>query len=140
MVQELQSFCRETAQPVPSSVGDILRCVYESLALKYREVLLSLETLTGIPTNAIHIVGGGSQNSLLNEFTASACARPVLAGPVEATALGNLLVQARADREVSGLQEIAEVVQRSSDVKTFAPKATSQWEDAVPRFNRILTT
>jgi rhamnulokinase len=133
MVEEIQSFCRETAQPVPSAIGDILRCVYESLALKYCEVLLSLETLTGVPIKTIHIVGGGSQNLLLNELTASACSRPVLAGPVEATALGNLLVQVKADRELRDLEEIAEVVKRSSDVKTFAPKA-SRWEDAVARY------
>ena len=96
MPAEIQAFCRETGQPAPETEGAIVRCALESLALKYRTVLGWLEELTGNTIEVIHIVGGGSQNTLLNQFAANACRRPVLAGPVEATVLGNLLVQARA--------------------------------------------
>ncbi len=91
MPKAIHEFCRETKQPVPKTDGEHVRCCYESLALKYRETLSSLEELTGNKIEVIHIVGGGSQNKLLNQFTADACQRPVIAGPVEATAMGNLL-------------------------------------------------
>ena len=91
MPRTIQEFCRESKQPVPKTDGELIRCCYESLALKYRETLGSLEELTGNKIEVIHVVGGGSQNRLLNQFTADACQRPVVAGPVEATAMGNLL-------------------------------------------------
>src|SRR5207245_1697918 len=96
MPKAIQEFCRETGQPVPETQGQFARCVFESLALKYAATLDGLEELTGTKIETLHIVGGGSQNQLLNQFTANAAARPVLAGPVEATVLGNLLVQARS--------------------------------------------
>ena len=99
-VADFQAFCRETGQPIPKTPAQLIRCAYESLALKYRQVLGWLEALTGQPIDVIHVVGGGSQSSILNQFTADACQRPVLAGPVEATAMGNLLVQVRADGEL----------------------------------------
>src|SRR5690606_22047766 len=98
----------------PKSEGELVRCCYESLALKYREVLHSLEELTGETIDIIHIVGGGSQSQLLNQFTADACQRPVLAGPVEATAMGNLLTQIKADGELKSLGEMRDVVRASS--------------------------
>src|SRR6185503_7181888 len=85
MPAAIQEFCRETRQSVPDSAAGLIRCVYESLALKYAVVLASLEELAGTGIETIHIVGGGSQNTVLNEFTANACGRPVIAGPVEAT-------------------------------------------------------
>jgi rhamnulokinase len=91
MPKAIQEFSRETKQPVPKTDGELMRCCYESLALKYCEVLNSLEELTGEQIEIIHIVGGGSQNQILNQFTADACQRPGVTGPVEATAMGNLL-------------------------------------------------
>jgi len=134
MPAAIQEFCRETAQPAPRTEGELVRCAYESLALKYRQVLGWLEELTGNRIEVIHIVGGGSRSEILNQFTADACQRPVITGPVEATAMGNLLVQARAEGELSSLAEIRRVVRNSSEVKTYEPGRATAWEDAASRF------
>ncbi len=134
MPKTIQEFCRETKQPVPKTDGELVRCCYESLALKYRETLGSLEELTGNKIEVIHIVGGGSQNKLLNQFTADACRRPVMAGPVEATAMGNLLTQIRASGELASLAEMREVVRESSGVVRYEPSPSSAWNEASPRF------
>jgi len=136
MPAAIRQFCRETRQPVPASHGALVRCCLESLALKYQTVLGSLEQVGGKRIEVIHIVGGGSRNALLNQLAADACQRPVLAGPVEATVLGNVLVQARATGELSSLAEIREVVRRSCEVRTFEPKRANaeRWEQARSRF------
>jgi rhamnulokinase len=134
MPKAIQEFCRQTAQPVPTTPAQLVRCAYESLALKYRQVLGWLEELTGNRIEAIHIVGGGSQSRILNQFTADACQRPVFAGPVEATAMGNLLVQVRASGELASLREIRDVVSRSSTVTVFEPGSAAPWESAAARF------
>jgi rhamnulokinase len=134
MPKAIQAFCRETKQPVPKTEGELVRCAYESLALKYRDVLGWLEELTGTGIEVIHIVGGGSQNTVLNQFTADACQRPVITGPVEATAMGNLLVQVRASGELSTLAEMRDVIRKSSDVGTCRPGKPAAWEDASARF------
>jgi rhamnulokinase len=121
MPKAIQELCRETRQRVPRTDGEIIRCAYENLALKYREVLGSLEELTGETIEMIHIVGGGSKNRLLNQFTANACQRPVVAGPVEATAMGNLLTQVRASGELGSLAEMREIARASSQVEQFEP-------------------
>jgi rhamnulokinase len=121
MPKTIQNFCRETRQPVPRTEGELVRCAYESLALKYKEVLGWLEELTGNAIDVIHIVGGGSKSKMLNQFTADACQRPVVTGPVEATAMGNLLVQVRASGELSTLAEMREVIRKSSEVETYRP-------------------
>jgi rhamnulokinase len=133
MPKAMRDFCRETGQPVPKGEGELIRCAYESLALKYRQVLGWLEELTGNRIEVVHVVGGGSRNSLLNQFTADACQRPVVAGPVEATAMGNLLVQARASGELSSLGEMRQVVRKSSEVATFEPGKAEPWEAAYSR-------
>jgi rhamnulokinase len=122
MPRAIQDCCRETGQPVPRTEGELVRCAYESLALKYQQVLGWLESLTGHRMEVVHIVGGGSQSAILNQFAADACQRPVIAGPVEATAMGNLLVQVRAHGELGSLAEIRAVVRDSSEVRTFEPK------------------
>ena len=134
MPRALQEFCRETRQPIPKTEGELVRCAYESLALRYREVLGWLEELAGNRIEVIHIVGGGSQNQLLNQFTADACQRPVIAGPVEATALGNLLVQVRASGQLSSLSDMRRVIRQSSDVKTYKPGNSAPWLAAAPPF------
>jgi len=133
MPKAIQGFCKETKQPVPKTEGQLVRCAYESLALKYRKVIGWIEELTGTPIEVIHIVGGGCQSEILNQFTADACQRPVVAGPVEATALGNLLVQVRASGEISSLAEMREVVRKSSEVKTYDPGPAAAWEAAIGR-------
>ena len=134
MPKAIQDFCRETKQPVPKTEGELVRCAYESLALKYREVLSWLEELTGNTIEVIHIVGGGSKSAILNQFTTDACQRPVVTGPVEATALGNLLVQVRASGELASLAEMREVIRKSSDVATCRPGKPGAWEAASARF------
>ena len=132
----LQSFCRETGQPVPETEGELIRCALESLALKYAMILDQLELLSGERIEVVHIVGGGSRNALLNQFTADACGRPVLAGPVEATVLGNLLVQTRSMGELKSLSEIRTAVGASSELRTFEPQtnAMAPWAEARARF------
>jgi rhamnulokinase len=134
MPKAIQDFCRETRQAVPETEGELIRCATESLALKYRVVLGWLEELTGETTNVIHIVGGGSQNTLLNQMTADACQRPVVTGPVEATAMGNLLVQVRASGELRSLSEMRDVIRASSDVARFEPSGAAEWQAAAERF------
>jgi rhamnulokinase len=126
----IQEFCRETNQPVPETPGQFARCIFESLALTYATVLDGLEQLTGSKIEVLHIVGGGSRNKLLNQFTANATNRTVLAGPVEATVLGNVLVQARSHGQIRSLSDIRAVVQASSDVASFAPQGTPEWQEA----------
>lgn len=134
MPEAMLTFCRETGQPLPESEGQFVRCALESLALKYRQVLGWLEETTGTPVEVIHIVGGGSGSSLLNQFTASACNRTVIAGPVEATALGNVLVQARTSGELDSLADIRQVVRNSCELQVFEPQDTDAWAQAVGRF------
>ena len=134
MSERIQAFCRETGQQVPQSKEEILRCVLESLALEYRRVAESLDRLSGRRLNTIHIIGGGSQNRLLNQFTADATGRTVVAGPVEATAIGNLLVQAIAMGEIDSLEEGRRIVARSFDVETFEPGDMTMWNEAYQRY------
>lgn len=139
MPRAIASFCDETGQPPPSTPGEFVRCALESLALKYRVVLGRIEELTGTPVRTIHVVGGGARNALLNRFTASACGRPVIAGPVEATALGNVLVQARTAGEIGSLAELRTVVRASCELETFEPIDEAAWRDAAGRFAALLT-
>jgi rhamnulokinase len=121
MPRTIQQFCRETKQRVPRTDGEIIRCAFDSLAVKYREVLESLEDLTGVPIEVIHVVGGGSQSELLNQLAANACQRPVIAGPIEAASMGNLLTQVRSDGELNSLAEMREVVRASSATVHYEP-------------------
>lgn len=134
MPKAIQDFCRETGQPVPETEGQLVRCVYESLALTYAKVLDGMEELTGTKIEVVHIVGGGSRNKVLNGFAASATNRPVVAGPVEATVFGNLLVQARSHGEIHSLADIRAAVRESSEVVQFDPDNSAAWKDARGRF------
>jgi len=131
--------CRETGQPPPIEPGAFIRCCLESLAFKYRWVLEKLEQLVGKRIDVIHVVGGGCQNALLCQWTADACARPVLAGPVEATALGNVLVQAIGLGLIGDLQQAREVVRRSVDVVRFEPRASDHWRSHWDRFASLIS-
>jgi rhamnulokinase len=134
MPRRIQEFCCSTGQAVPQDKGAIVRCALESLALRYRWVMERLEQITGRRRSVVHIVGGGSQNALLCQFTADALGRPVHAGPVEATAIGNILMQALALGHISSLEEGREIVRNSFDVITYEPQNTDAWEEAYPRF------
>ncbi len=138
MPQALGEFCRESCQPVPVEPGPVIRCALESLALRYRWVLERLEELLGRRLETIHVVGGGCQNELLCQFTTDACNRQVLAGPVEATAIGNLLVQAVGLGILSSLSEAREVVGNSFEVRSYTPKNSDDWEGPYQRFLKLL--
>jgi len=137
MPAAIQNYCRETGQAVPESKGAILRCALESLAMEYRWVAEQIEHLTGKYFPVIHIIGGGTQNKLLNQFTANATGRTVIAGPVEATAIGNIIVQAIAMGEISSLAEGREIVQNSFGVETYEPVDRAAWEEAYARYLEI---
>ena len=134
----IRAYCRETGQLEPEGVGAVVRCCLESLALKYRSVLEGLENLLGRRLDTIHIVGGGSQNDLLNQFTADACLRPVIAGPTEATALGNLMVQAIATGHIDNLAAGRRVVAASVSQRRYEPQHGEAWEEAYERFQLLL--
>ena len=138
MPEAIAQFCRETGQPVPGTEGEFVRCALESLAIKYATVLNWLKEMTGSFIGAVNIVGGGSRNRLLNQFTANACKRPVLAGPVEATVLGNVLVQARACGELNSLADIRRVARESSEVQEIRPEHEASWSEAQQRIGDII--
>jgi rhamnulokinase len=116
--------CRRGEQAVPETLGQFTRCILQSLAAAYGETIARCVELTGRPIDVVHLVGGGSRNGLLCRLTAEACERDVLAGPAEATSLGNLLVQAMATGGIGSLDELRAVVRRSADVVRYEPGAT----------------
>jgi rhamnulokinase len=122
MPRKIAEHCRTRGQEPPRTHGEYARAILESLARRYREVLENLETLSGRRIAVIHIVGGGSKNRLLNQLVADATGRRVVAGPAEATAIGNLLVQAMGAGELAGIEEIRAVVRRSFAIETFEPR------------------
>src|SRR5207302_2687030 len=124
--------------PAPDGVGPTVRCALESLALRYRWVLGKLEELTGKRLDVIHVVGGGSRNALLCQLTADACNRPVLAGPVEATAAGNVLTQALGLGLLGSLAEGREVIRQSFEMRAYPPKNSETWEGPYQRFLSLL--
>ncbi len=137
MPAKIQKFCAESGQPVPQSRGEIVRVALESLALKYRLVLERLETLIGKHLTPLHIIGGGTKNRLLNQLTADCIHRPVIAGPVEATAIGNLLMQAITLGHLSNLGEARAVVRNSFDVETFMPGNFAGWDEAYAKLLKL---
>jgi rhamnulokinase len=138
MPKAIRNFCEATGQPVPSDRGALVRVALESLACKYRLTRERLEQVTGRRLEVIHIIGGGSQNQLLCQFTADACARPVYAGPVEATALGNVLAQAIADGYCASWAEAREIVRAAFPLRAYEPRDTAAWDEAYARFETIV--
>lgn len=137
MAAEIRQFCGETGQAVPGTMGEIARCVYDSLALEYRSVADKLHQLTGERLTTVHIVGGGSQDEFLSQLTADALKVPVTAGPVEATALGNLMIQAMSIGAISGRSELRSVIQRSFSVREYQPRPNPGWDEAYPRYLKL---
>jgi rhamnulokinase len=138
MPSRIRAFCRQTGQPAPESEGAVVRCALESLALKYRWTLERIEEILGRRLEPIHIVGGGSRNRLLNQFTADATGRQVIAGPVEATAAGNVIAQMMALGHIGSLQEGRQVVRNSFDVAIFDPAAGPEWDEAYGRLLALM--
>lgn len=129
MIATIQSYCKDSGQFVPKTMGEIARCIYESLAYRYRQVLENLQKLATFPINTLHIIGGGAQNKLLNSFTANAINKPVITGPSEATAMGNIMIQAKAAGIVEYKQEIRQIVRNSIETELFEPKDASLWDN-----------
>jgi rhamnulokinase len=138
MPGKIADFCRETGQPVPADIGVCVRCIYESLALFYRVTLRRTETLIGRKIGRLHIVGGGSKDATLDQFTANALQIPVLAGPTECAALGNILIQAIALGHVASHAAAREIVRDSFGLKTFTPQDAAQWDAAAARFEKLV--
>lgn len=137
MVCAIQQFCEETNQYIPKTIGEMARCIYESLAFKYNQVLCDLRKLHNRPIEKLHIIGGGSNNNLLNQFTANAMGIEVIAGPCEATAMGNIMLQAKAAGIVNSKDEIREIVRNSSEMQFFAPSNTEEWSNNYKRYVEV---
>jgi rhamnulokinase len=137
MPSAIASWCRETGQPEPETDGQFVRCCLEALALKYRQVLRWMEELEGTKVEVVHIVGGGTKNELLNQFTANSCGCAVVAGPEEGTGIGNILIQARTAGEIGSLSDIRDVVRASSELKNYEPADQAAWTEAATKLDEF---
>lgn len=124
-------------RPVPQTRGQIVRCIFESLALRYRQVLDNLRTLSPHPIETLHVIGGGSRNELLNRWTANAVGIPVVAGPSEATAIGNIMIQALAAGTAKDIASMRQLINRSISLETFYPEDTDVWDAAYLHFKQV---
>lgn len=136
MLDAIRTYCRESGQPVPETQGEITRCILVSLALRYRQVMEMLKRFAPFPIKRLHIIGGGSRNERLNRMTADVLRMPVVAGPVECTALGNVMLQAKAAGVVSNLERMRAVIRKSVELKEFQPSGENNelWDEAYARF------
>ncbi|MEG2240226.1 MAG: rhamnulokinase family protein [Alistipes sp.] len=138
MPQAISAYCTRTGQPVPRNDGETVRLIFESLALKYRLVLDRFRTLAPFPIEQLHVIGGGSKNELLNQFTANAIGIPVVAGPAEATAIGNVMLQAKAAGCVESLAQMRQLIARCISTQTFTPMCTVEWGVAYEKFKQTI--
>ena len=136
--ERVREFCRKTGQFVPETVGEIMRCIYESLAMKYRLTFEKLRECTERDYPVIHVIGGGTKDGLLCQMTANSCDRTVKAGPIEATVMGNVAVQLMSDGSVKNIGQARKIVAESSELKTFEPKDTDKWAEAYKDFLKII--
>ena len=137
MTDAIDEFCKKTGQPVPASEGAYVRCCLESLALQYRHVLYMLGDVYETDFDRINIVGGGTQNKLLNQFTADACNAEVVTGPVEATIIGNIIMQAIGMGHIKDLDEGRKIIRNSFDMETYKPENSSEWDKQYERFKKL---
>ncbi len=137
MEQAIKTYCSDHRQPIPQTRGQIVRCVFESLSLRYRQVLDNLRTLSPRPIEALHVIGGGSRNDMLNQWTANAVGIPVVAGPSEATAIGNIMVQALTAGVAKDVASMRQLVNRSIPLKTFYPEDVEVWDTAYLHFKQL---
>lgn len=136
--ERVREFCRKTGQYVPETVGEIMRCIYESLAMKYRLTFEKLRECTERDYPVIHVIGGGTKDGLLCQMTANSCDRTVKAGPIEATVMGNVAVQLMSDGSVKNIGQARKIVAESSELKTFEPKDTDEWAGAYEDFLKVV--
>ena len=137
MTQAIRDFCYQTAQGTPQNHGEVIRCIYDSLALKYRYTLEQIRDVSDQPIEVLHIIGGGANNHFLNQLTADATGLNVVAGPTEATAIGNIMIQAKALGYVGSLTEIRQIVANSSELVQFIPSDELDWDEAYNRYLRV---
>ncbi|MDL2211090.1 rhamnulokinase, partial [Bacteroides sp. OttesenSCG-928-M17] len=140
MKEAIQQYCRKSGQPVPESCGEVVRCIFESLSLRYREVLGDLKKLSAHPIAVLHVIGGGSKNDLLNQFTANSIGLPVVAGPSEATAIGNIMMQAIASGAASNIGEIRRMINRSIPLHSFEPQDKAVWDEAFDKYLKVINS
>ncbi len=138
MPERIREYCRKTGQKVPETKGEVIRCIAESLAFKYRSTVEGMEEVTGNTYNVINIVGGGIKDKMICQFSANATKRTVSAGPVEATSIGNVIVQAIASGAVKNLQEGREIVRRSFDIAEYTPADSEEWDKAYETWKKIV--
>lgn len=137
MVEAIREYCRKTGQNVPQTHGEITRCIFESLALRYKQVFGYLESLVSFPIERLHVIGGGSQNDVLNVFTANALGVEVVAGPAEATAIGNSMLQAKAAGMADSLKEMRQLIRNSVKLRTFLPTDRKKWKTGYEDYLRV---
>jgi len=140
MVNEIQDFCTKTNQPIPESKGEIARCIFESLGFRYLEIIEVLQSITDQQMKQIHIVGGGSKNKLLCQMTADVTGLEVIAGPVEATAIGNLLMQAKSSGQITDLKHLRKVVANTFSIEIYTPKQEDRegWVQGYQRYLELV--
>lgn len=138
MVEAIKDYCRQTGQHVPEGYAEICRCIFESLALRYRQVFNYLREMASFPIEVLHIIGGGSLNAYLNQFTANSLGIEVLAGPQEGTAIGNIMLQAKASGDVGDIWDMRRIIAASIELKRFEPTDKDQWDNAYGRFLKIV--
>ena len=136
MVQAIQEYCKETGQPIPVTYQQMARCIFESLALRYRQVVDCLRELAPFPIERLHVIGGGTYNQYLMQMAANSLQMPVLTGPVEGTAIGNIMLQAKAAGLVNDIQEMRRIISQSIEMKTYLPKDTAEWNKAYNLFTQ----
>lgn len=137
MENTIREYARKTGQPVPETRGQVVRCIFESLALRYRQVLENLRSLAPNPIDTLHVIGGGSRNDLLNQFTANAIGIPVVAGPSEATAMGNILMQSIAAGQADSVATMRQNISKSIPLKRYEPQDAETWAAAYTHFLQI---
>ncbi len=138
MVEAIKDYCRQTGQHVPEGYAEICRCIFESLALRYRQVFGYLRDMASFPIEVLHIIGGGSLNAYLNQFTANSLGIEVLAGPQEGTAIGNIMLQAKASGDVADIWDMRRIIAASLELKRFEPADRDAWDGAYERFLKIV--
>lgn len=138
MPTAIREYCRKTGQQVPETEKQIVRCIFDSMVMKYRFVLEQLKELAPFPIEKLHIIGGGSKNKFLNQLTADATGLTVVAGPAEATAIGNIMVQAKALGHVQSLEEMRAVISRSFECETYQPRDSREWQNAYEKYLTLI--
>ena len=137
MIEAIQNYCKVTGQYVPETYGEITRCIFDSLALRYRQVMNILREMAGFPIERLHIIGGGSRNQQLSQFTSNAVNLPVTTGPVEGTAIGNIMLQAKAAGLVETIGEMRQLIAKSIETQEYLPQDAELWDKGYEKYLSI---